>query len=189
MSKANAIVAFTVVLSSAALVWAQVAGGSIRAAASRPAASAPASRPASKPASRPAAAKGTWLQSYGDAVKQAQSSGKPILADFTGSDWCGWCKRLKAEVFDTKEFKDWAADKVVLLELDYPRTKQQNAATKKQNSELKEKYSIKGYPTVLFLKSDGTLIGTTGYLKGGAKVWLPNADGILSPPANKTARR
>ena len=27
---------------------------------------------------------------------------------FTGSDWCIWCKRLVSEVFEVKEFKDWA---------------------------------------------------------------------------------
>ena len=26
-------------------------------------------------------------------------TGKPILANFTGTDWCGWCIRLKKEVF------------------------------------------------------------------------------------------
>ena len=62
-----------------------------------------------------------WIVSLDEAVALSEKTGKPIMANFTGSDWCGWCKRLKAEVFDTPEFKDWASDNVILLELDFPR--------------------------------------------------------------------
>ena len=41
-----------------------------------------------------------WTTSYDEAVKTAGEKDLFILVDFTGSDWCGWCKRLKAEVFD-----------------------------------------------------------------------------------------
>jgi thiol:disulfide interchange protein len=62
-----------------------------------------------------AAAKALWYEKLDDAVAASAKSGKPILADFTGSDWCHWCKLLKAEVFDTPEFATWAAKTVVLL--------------------------------------------------------------------------
>ncbi|MBI5725933.1 MAG: thioredoxin family protein [Planctomycetes bacterium] len=130
----------------------------------------------SKPASAPAV---EWLTSYAKAVEAAKKDKKLILADFTGSDWCGWCKKLKAEVFDTDEFKTWAAKNVILLELDFPKKKQQDDATKKQNQELNDKYKIEGFPTILFLKADGTKVGQTGYVKGGAKVWIENAQKII----------
>ena len=50
-----------------------------------------------------------WLTDYSQAVKQAKADHKAILLDFTGSDWCGWCIKMKKEVLDTKEFKDYAA--------------------------------------------------------------------------------
>ena len=56
-----------------------------------------------------------WIVSLDEAVALSEKTGKPIMANFTGSDWCGWCIRLKAEVFDTPEFKDWASDNVILL--------------------------------------------------------------------------
>lgn len=134
-----------------------------------------------KPA-RPAAAPsygGGWLTSYSDAVAQSKASGKPILMDFTGSNWCGWCKRLKAEVFETAEFKQWATSNVVLLELDFPRGIPQNAALKQQNQELAQKFGISGYPTIIFANASGKVLGKYGYDEGGPSVWTKQASTFL----------
>ena len=40
-----------------------------------------------------------WLTDFDQAKQQAAASGKYILINFTGSDWCGWGKRLDQEVF------------------------------------------------------------------------------------------
>ena len=40
-----------------------------------------------------------WETDFAAARKQAREQKKDLLIDFTGSDWCGWCKRLKEEVF------------------------------------------------------------------------------------------
>ena len=58
-----------------------------------------------------------WHDSYESAIEESQKTGKPILADFTGSDWCHWCVKLKTDVFETETFQNWAQDNVVLLEL------------------------------------------------------------------------
>jgi protein disulfide-isomerase len=190
MSIKKAALVLTGLVVLVALIWPPDTAGLVAAgpgsAASRPA-SRPAttSAPSSRPASNPAAAieAGKWQTSAAEAIKQARASNRLILADFTGSDWCVWCKKLKAEVFDTQEFKDWAAKNVILLELDYPSSKPQDAGTKKQNAELAKTYKIEGYPTILFLKADGTVAGKTGYIEGGPKVWLPNADKIIGRAA------
>ena len=62
-----------------------------------------------------------WLTNIDQAIAQSMETEKPIMLFFTGSDWCGWCKRLVKEVFDQKEFKDWAKDKIIPVELDFPR--------------------------------------------------------------------
>lgn len=56
-----------------------------------------------------------WSDNFEQAKAQAQKTGLPILADFTGSDWCGWCIRLKDEVFDTPMFKEWASANAVFF--------------------------------------------------------------------------
>lgn len=125
-------------------------------------------------------AAGGWITSFDQAKEQAKKSGKVILADFTGSDWCGWCKKLKAEVFDTPEFKAWAEKNVILLEIDFPRAKNQDAALKKQNAEMAKTYKIQGYPTILFLDAEGKVLGQSGYMKGGPKAWTDKADKIIA---------
>lgn len=89
-----------------------------------------------------------WLVNLDEAYEKSKKTGKPIMANFTGSDWCGWCKRLTASVFSQDEFKKWASKNVILLELDFPRRKQIPEAIRTQNASLQQAFQISGYPTV-----------------------------------------
>jgi thiol-disulfide isomerase/thioredoxin len=100
---------------------------------------------------------------------------KPIFAFFTGSDWCGWCKRLQANVFAKQAFIDWANANVILLELDFPRGKTLSPELTKQNSELQQALGVRGYPTIWLLyteklESSNTInintLGSLGYPQG-----------------------
>lgn len=137
----------------------------------------------------PAVAGEGWLTDYEKAAKLSAKTQRPILADFTGSDWCFWCKKLKKEVFDTKEFKAWAKDKVVLLELDYPSdTSTQSAALRAQNKRLLDKYAIEGYPTIVIMDAKGKELGRLSYEKGGPAKWTASADKILAKAKAKKSR-
>ena len=81
-----------------------------------------------------------WLINYEEVYQKSIKENKPIMANFTGSDWCGWCKKLKKAVFDTGVFKDWAEKNVILFELDYPRRTSQKPEIKKQNQELQQTF-------------------------------------------------
>lgn len=127
-----------------------------------------------------------WLINFEEAAKLSIKSGKPILANFTGSDWCGWCIRLNKEVFVTPEFKNWASENVILLELDYPRRVQQTDEIKKQNRELQQFFQVRGYPTLHIFNvviTDGktqiTSLGKMGYLAGGPTPWIASANNYL----------
>ena len=126
-----------------------------------------------------------WEDDYTKAFEAAKTANKPVLLDFTGSDWCGWCIKLKKEVFDTREFKDWAKDKVVLAEVDFPQGKPQSDRIKKQNDELQKKYGIEGYPTIILTDKDGNVLGKLGYMPGGPKAWTAKADEILAAAKKK----
>ncbi len=129
----------------------------------------------------PAADDPKWFTDLPTAVAEATKAKKPLLVDFTGSDWCGWCVRLKKEVFDTAEFKTWAAEKVVLVEIDFPQGKPQTDAEKKANQALAEKHGIQGFPTIILLDSTGTQkLGELGYMQGGPKAWTAEADKHLA---------
>ena len=117
-----------------------------------------------------------WLTDWKEAVARSKKEKKPIVADFTGSDWCGWCIKLKEEVFDKPEFKEWAEKNVILLEVDFPKKKEQSEELKAQNKELGDKYQIRGYPTILFLDAKGKVLGRSGYKPGGPEEWLKDAN-------------
>ena len=88
------------------------------------------------------ASDGNWLTDFEEAKTKARKEGKKILADFSGSDWCYWCKILDKEVFSTATFKKYAQQHFVLLMLDFPRENRQSNKIKKQNKALAKKFGI-----------------------------------------------
>ncbi|MGN0836840.1 MAG: thioredoxin family protein [Akkermansia sp.] len=103
-----------------------------------------------------------WLTDLPTAQQQADEQHKVILADFTGSDWCGWCIRLKKNVLDTPEFERFAAERFIPLEIDLPQRKDFPAAQRAANEALVARYNISGFPTILVLAPDGTVVGGFG---------------------------
>ena len=114
-----------------------------------------------------------WLVKIDEAFEESQASGKPILANFTGSDWCIWCKRLDKSVFEKEDFKAWAEKNVILLELDYPRRTKLPPEIKRQNTDLQRAFQVRGFPTVWLFDMDKdqegkfnvNALGKTGYTK------------------------
>lgn len=125
------------------------------------------------------AAEPVWFTDFAQAQAEARKLKRPILADFTGSDWCGWCVKLDKEVFSQKQFKSYAAKNLVLLTVDFPRSKWQTPAEKKANSALAQKYHVNGFPTVLLLDADGNVIARTGYAQGGANRYVNHLKKLL----------
>jgi len=121
-------------------------------------------------------AESSWLTNYDEAKSKAKSDNKFLLLDFTGSDWCGWCKRLNAEVFSKPQFQDYAAKNLVLVELDFPRAKSQTEEVKKQNMQLASQYRVEGFPTIVVLNADGRKIGELGYMEGGPEAFIAAID-------------
>ncbi len=127
-----------------------------------------------------------WHTDLVKAVDLSIKEKKPLFLFFTGSDWCGWCKRLQSEVFMKPQFQTWASKNVVLVELDFPRRTQLDPAVQQQNFEIAQMFGVRGYPTVWFVtptKNDTQIsfakIGSTGYLAGGPDIWIQEASKIL----------
>lgn len=108
-----------------------------------------------------------WETDFEKASSTAKASGKYMLLDFSGSDWCGWCKRLEKEVFSQDAFKDFTEKNLVCVLVDFPRAKEQSKELKQQNIDLARKHGIMGYPTIIILSPDGKTVGKIGYLQGG----------------------
>ena len=106
--------------------------------------------------------------------KRPGAEKKDLLLDFTGSDWCGYCKLLDKEVFSTPQFVSWAKKNVVLVQVDFPHQTPLTDEVKKQNSGLAAKYPVNGYPTIVVIKPTGKEIAKeTGYNPGtGAAAFI-----------------
>lgn len=111
-------------------------------------------------ANSPVSSKIQWLTSYEDAVKQANTTSKPILLLFTGTDWCPYCVKLEKEILSTPEFANYAGDKFIFVLLDFPSNTNLHTP---QNKELRKKYNIAGYPTIVVVDNKGQKIGSIGY--------------------------
>lgn len=116
--------------------------------------------------------KSTWLTDLEKAQTQARAKNKMLLINFTGSDWCPPCIMLHRQVFSQPEFADYAAKNLVLLEVDFPRTKEQSAEQKAANQKLAESFGIYGFPTLIVLNAAGKKIGELGYMRGGPKAFI-----------------
>jgi thioredoxin-related protein len=111
------------------------------------------------------------------ALNQARSENKMVLLDFTGSDWCGWCKKFDKDVLSTDKFAGYAKSKLVLVTLDFPSHIKQDAALKHTNQEIKKRFGVNGFPTVVLLNSAGRELGRqVGYLKGGPDAFIAELD-------------
>ncbi|MCW3121150.1 MAG: thioredoxin family protein [Flavipsychrobacter sp.] len=154
-------------------------------------------------AQQPATHKEGELDWYVEVIKAnevSRAQHKPIFAFFTGSDWCGWCKKLQHDVFAKPAFVSWAKKNVVLLELDFPRSKTLAPEMVQQNNSLQQAFKVQGFPTIWMFYMNKSAdsatftlqaLGSCGY-PGGAEQgreevkFLADANAIL---ANDTAGR
>jgi protein disulfide-isomerase len=128
----------------------------------------------------------TWHTDVNKAINLSVQQEKPLFLFFTGSDWCGWCKKLVAEVFEKETFRGWAAKNIILVELDFPRRTPISEQVRKQNKELGQMFGVRGYPTGWFVipePENGTInfnrLGSQGYVRGGPNAWIAGANQIL----------
>jgi len=133
-----------------------------------------------------------WTEDFPAALRQAEAEKKDVLIYFSGSDWCTWCDKLTAEILDTEHFKSQAPKQFVLVQADFPRDFEQPEALKKQNTELRRKYKVRGFPTLVLADAKGTLYLTNGYREQTPEVyvsWLSQAPVIRDVDAFVAAQK
>ena len=113
-----------------------------------------------------------WKTDLNQAIATAKQENKVVLINFTGSDWCQWCKRLSDEVFSKKEFENFADKNLVLVKVDFPRNIEQSNATKYYNQQLANMYGVEGFPTIILLDKNGRGLLKTGYVQGGVENYI-----------------
>jgi len=104
-----------------------------------------------------------WYHNLNDAKKIAEKEHKYILLNFSGSDWCGPCIRMRSEFFESEVFKQMADTELVMVNADFPRNKKNQlpAEQQKLNDEMADKYNSHGkFPYTLLLNAEGKVLQT-----------------------------
>lgn len=96
----------------------------------------------------------TWMTDFHGALAEARDSGRPVLINLTGSDWCPPCRMLKERVFDSEEFNAYASRNLVLLEVDFPRRKELSPAQQEHNQAVAQLYRAEAFPTIIIAGAD-----------------------------------
>jgi len=126
-----------------------------------------------------------WKLDFKAAKTEAIATHKMILLNFSGSDWCGPCIKLKKDVFESPEFETFATQNLVLVRADFPRQKK-NQLPKEQvalNEALAEQYNPKGtFPLTVLLDGKGKVVREwEGY--------QPSVSGFIGEIANASGAK
>ena len=111
-----------------------------------------------------------WLTDLETAKAAAKAANRPLLAVFSGSDWCKPCIMFEQEVFSKPEFMSYAKDKLVLAHFDFPRMKKNQlpAAQQKLNDAAAAQINREGdFPLAVLVSPEGKVLAKTGYIAGG----------------------
>jgi thioredoxin-related protein len=125
-----------------------------------------------------------WLTNFDEAKISAEQQHKMILLNFSGSDWCGPCIKMKKEVFESETFNDIASKKLILIRADFPRSKKNQLSKEqtKHHEALAEKYNPLGkFPYTVLLDSNGKVIREwDGYVFSSQDKFISDLDKTLS---------
>lgn len=123
------------------------------------------------------------------ALASAKDGGKLVYICFSGSDWCGWCVRLEKEVFSDASFVDAVKPNYELVFIDSPSDKSRlSEHAKEKNPGLTQAYKVRGFPSYVILKSDGSVLTRgSAYRAGGAAAYAAFLNDIAADP-EKPAR-
>ena len=106
---------------------------------------------------------GKWTMDIQAARNYAREHNLPLFLNFTGSDWCVWCKLMEDKVFSKEEFYEKTKDKIVLVWIDFPRNKDLVPEEyRDRNRKLANAFGIRGFPTYVILDAQGNELGRLG---------------------------
>lgn len=124
-----------------------------------------------------------WMTDLEAAKAKAAAENKAVLIDFTGSDWCGWCIRLRKQVLDTPAFETYAKDKFVLMEVDVPQNPKFDPELRKRNEQLCEQFAVDGFPTIMVITPQGEVVGGFSGFKPTVQATAQTLDAALATAA------
>lgn len=129
-----------------------------------------------------------WTPDYLRALREAKEQNKLVLVNFTGSDWCTFCKSLSKEIFNTDYFRKWAKENVILLELDYPQGHRLPSYIEEQNAFVQSHYGVQTFPTVLLIEPNGRPYAKFGYAPMSPEQWTSTVNTAIIAYQNQNSK-
>jgi thiol:disulfide interchange protein len=86
-------------------------------------------------------------ESYDQAMKDAGKSGKLVMIDFFAT-WCAPCKVMDKNTWPDKNVQAFVAEHAIALRMDA-----------EKETGVAGKYNVEAYPTIVFIKPDGSEAG------------------------------
>lgn len=86
-----------------------------------------------------------WLKELDQALLEAGRLNKPMMVDVY-SAWCNFCKKMRSEVYPSSSVSQESVRYILV------------SVNGEKNPQLMQKYSIRGFPSVLFLDKNGYLL-------------------------------
>jgi thioredoxin-related protein len=100
----------------------------------------------------------TRTQNFEEALKTAKEQNKKVI-DNVYTDWCVWCKKMDRDAYSNPVIKQMISDNFVFVKLDAESDATFNYNGKiYKSSEIAALFDVSGYPTMVFLRPDGTVI-------------------------------
>ena len=102
-----------------------------------------------------------WHYNLDEARQIAKKENRHILLNFSGSDWCGPCIKMRQEIFENNVFIAMADSELVLVNADFPRMKKNQLSSDQQpiNNRMTDQYDSKGkFPCTVLFDADGKLL-------------------------------
>jgi len=103
----------------------------------------------------------TWHTDFEHARKEASENHRYIMVNFSESDWCKPCIRMNKEIFESAEFREYAAENLVLVNADFPQKKKNQLPQEQcaKNESLAAQYNPQRiFPYTVLLDDHGKLI-------------------------------
>ena len=115
-------------------------------------------------ASASGAAPVAW-RGWNDGLAAAAGGSKPVIVDVY-TDWCGWCKRMDRDVYARADVSEYLNKHFVMVRLNAEGSDRVTYAGRTMTARaLAGGFQVTGYPTTIFLRSDGThMVNVPGYI-------------------------
>ena len=129
-----------------------------------------------------------WVDDIESAFKEAARSKKMLFINFTGSDWCYWCKIADKNIFAKSEWREFSR-KFVCLKVDFPRANAPSQEVMAKRSELMKKFGVRGFPTFVLVDSGRTELARFSAGRKSASEFVSEVEkavkGLESVPSGK----